>query len=68
MGSVLFGLGWGIGGFCPGPGIVALGAGESKAAVFVASMIAGMLIFEWLEKRAARLRAEAEAVAESTGS
>ncbi len=68
VGSVLFGVGWGIGGFCPGPGIVALGAGESKAAVFVASMIAGMLIFEWLEKRAARLRAEAEAVAESTGS
>ncbi len=68
VGSVLFGVGWGIGGFCPGPGIVALGAGEAKAAVFVISMIAGMAIFEWLEKRAARARAEAEAGVERAAS
>lgn len=51
MGSALFGMGWGIAGFCPGPGLVALGMGESKALVFVAAMLAGMMVFEVLEKR-----------------
>ncbi len=50
-GSVLFGIGWGIAGFCPGPGLVALGMGEAKAAVFVAAMLAGMGVFELLERR-----------------
>ncbi len=59
IGSVLFGVGWGIGGFCPGPGIVAAGAGESKAWLFVLSMIGGMLVFELLEKRAALAKREA---------
>jgi uncharacterized membrane protein YedE/YeeE len=53
-GSVAFGLGWGLAGFCPGPALVALGAGEAKAAVFVAAMVAGMLAFEWLERPRAR--------------
>lgn len=51
MGSTLFGIGWGIAGFCPGPGLVALGMGESKALVFVAAMLAGMAVFEVLELR-----------------
>ncbi|MCG2580018.1 MAG: YeeE/YedE family protein [Marinobacter sp.] len=50
VGSLIFGAGWGIAGFCPGPGLVALGAGEIKAAVFVAAMIAGMVIFEIIER------------------
>ena len=50
-GSALFGIGWGIAGFCPGPALVALGMGESKAVVFVAAMIAGMGVFELLERR-----------------
>ena len=50
-GSLLFGIGWGIAGFCPGPALVALGMGEAKAAVFVAAMLAGMGIFELLERR-----------------
>lgn len=50
-GSALFGAGWGIAGFCPGPGLVALGMGEPKAAVFVLAMLVGMLIFTWQEKR-----------------
>ena len=49
-GSLLFGVGWGIAGFCPGPAIVALGIGETKAFVFVAAMVAGMVLFEWLER------------------
>ena len=52
-GSVVFGIGWGIAGFCPGPGLVALGMGEWKAVVFVAAMIAGMGLFELLERRPA---------------
>jgi uncharacterized membrane protein YedE/YeeE len=49
-GSLLFGVGWGLAGFCPGPALVALGAGYAKAAVFVAAMLAGMLVFEWAER------------------
>ena len=50
-GSVLFGIGWGLAGFCPGPGLVALGMGSPKAVVFVLAMGTGMGIFELLEKR-----------------
>ena len=49
-GSALFGIGWGIAGFCPGPALVALGMGEVKALAFVAAMLAGMGIFELLER------------------
>jgi uncharacterized membrane protein YedE/YeeE len=52
-GGLLFGIGWGIAGFCPGPALVALGMGESKAVVFVAAMLAGMGLFELLERRGA---------------
>lgn len=51
VGSVLFGIGWGIAGFCPGPALVSLGMGEVKAIVFVAAMLAGMGAFELLERR-----------------
>jgi uncharacterized membrane protein YedE/YeeE len=42
IGSLIFGAGWGIAGFCPGPAIVALGAGHLKALVFLIAMLAGM--------------------------
>jgi len=51
VGSVVFGVGWGIAGLCPGPGLVALGMGEAKALVFVLAMLAGMGIFELIERR-----------------
>ena len=44
IGSLIFGAGWGIAGFCPGPAIVALGAGHLKAFVFLVAMLAGMWI------------------------
>lgn len=53
-GGLIFGIGWGLGGFCPGPGLVALGAGQAKAFVFVAAMLAGMLAFEGIEAARAR--------------
>ncbi|HEX4596977.1 MAG TPA: DUF6691 family protein, partial [Burkholderiaceae bacterium] len=52
IGSLTFGVGWGLVGFCPGPALVALGMGQTKALLFVACMIAGMGLFEWLERRA----------------
>lgn len=51
VGSALFGIGWGVAGFCPGPALVALGMGEVKALAFVVAMLTGMGIFELLEHR-----------------
>jgi uncharacterized membrane protein YedE/YeeE len=53
-GSLMFGIGWGLAGFCPGPAIVALGAGYAKAAVFVIAMLLGMGVFELIEHYRAR--------------
>jgi uncharacterized membrane protein YedE/YeeE len=50
LGSLLFGAGWGLAGFCPGPGIVSMADGQPKAVVFVVAMIAGMLVFEWIDR------------------
>lgn len=43
IGAALFGIGWGLGGLCPGPGVVAAAAGNATAAGFVAAMLVGML-------------------------
>jgi uncharacterized protein len=51
FGSLAFGVGWGMAGFCPGPALVAVGSGQTKAVVFVAAMIAGMALFELIERR-----------------
>jgi uncharacterized protein len=51
IGGVLFGAGWGVGGFCPGPAIVAAGSGLSQAWIFVVAMLAGMLVHDrWLAR------------------
>ncbi|MGN7101899.1 DUF6691 family protein [Ralstonia holmesii] len=50
LGSAAFGIGWGLAGFCPGPALVALGAGYPKAIGFVAAMVAGMVVFEVFER------------------
>jgi hypothetical protein len=44
LGSALFGIGWGISGFCPGPAIVSIATGEFKSIIFVVAMIGGMAI------------------------
>ena len=54
IGSLAFGVGWGLAGFCPGPALVGLGMAEPKALVFVAAMLAGMGVFELLERRLRR--------------
>lgn len=50
LGSVLFGIGWGITGICPGPGLVLLGAGVSEGIVYIASLLAGMTLYSLIEK------------------
>jgi len=47
-GSAIFGVGWGLAGFCPGPAITALAAGSSAAITFVAAMLTGMIAARWL--------------------
>ena len=54
LGAALFGVGWGLGGLCPGPGIVVAGAGLQTGLVFVAAMIAGMVVQHQVARRATR--------------
>ena len=54
VGSLMFGVGWGLAGFCPGPALVSLGSGQPKALVFVLAMIAGMLLYDWSRRRQSR--------------
>jgi uncharacterized protein len=56
IGSLMFGIGWGVAGFCPGPALVALGMGQAKAFVFVLFMLVGMGAFELVERMRARAR------------
>ena len=54
-GAALFGIGWGLGGWCPGPAFASMGAGASHLLLFVGSMLAGMWLFRvWDARRAAR--------------
>lgn len=53
VGALLFGAGWGLAGFCPGPAIVAMAAGQAKAAVFVVAMLAGMLVHKLMDRAGA---------------
>jgi uncharacterized protein len=55
-GPAIFGIGWGLAGFCPGPALTALGFGSPQAVMFVAAMMAGMLLARWLANRPALSR------------
>ena len=50
FGSLIFGLGWGVAGFCPGPALVSVGMGSLKGVLFVIAMLAGMLTFKLAQK------------------
>jgi uncharacterized membrane protein YedE/YeeE len=50
LGSVVFGVGWGLVGYCPGPALTSLGVGGWPTLLFVAAMIAGMAVFEVSER------------------
>jgi len=53
-GSLAFGVGWGLAGFCPGPALVAAAAGIGDAAVFAGAMIAGMGIHAFITRASRR--------------
>jgi uncharacterized protein len=50
IGSLLFGAGWGLAGFCPGPALVSMADGQPKALVFVLAMLVGMVGFELMDR------------------
>lgn len=50
LGSILFGIGWGITGICPGPGLVLLGAGIPEGVIYIVSLLAGMTLYSVIEK------------------
>lgn len=52
VGAALFGVGWGIAGYCPGPALASLGVGSTEAFWFVPAMATGMLIHRKISKRA----------------
>lgn len=55
-GAAIFGVGWGIAGLCPGPGLTSLGTLAADPLVFVAAMIAGGLVHERISRQRAGLR------------
>lgn len=63
LGAAIFGAGWGIGGFCPGPALTSLAGFGLDAAVFVAAMVVGMLAVAQVEKLQARAEAARAATA-----
>lgn len=54
LGSITFGVGWGLAGYCPGPALVSLGYGGLKPLIFVIAMLVGMGLFEMLEHKKAK--------------
>ena len=60
-GAALFGIGWGLGGFCPGPGLVSLTGFGQEAAVFVAFMLGGMALQKFASRPAQTTQMEGEA-------
>jgi len=54
LGSLAFGIGWGMAGLCPGPALVSMAAGQGKALLFVLAMLAGMRLFDFLERQTQR--------------
>ncbi|POP65163.1 DUF6691 family protein [Pseudomonas syringae] len=51
VGSLVFGIGWGIAGICPGPAVATLLTGHWKILIFLSALLAGMYLFSSLEKR-----------------
>ncbi len=48
-GAALFGIGWGLGGFCPGPAVTSLASGHESVVIFVAAMVTGMYLYKLTE-------------------
>lgn len=50
LGGLTFGVGWGLAGYCPGPAVVSVAQGGSKALIFFVAMLAGMAIYEIMDR------------------
>ena len=56
-GAAIFGIGWGLAGYCPGPAVVSLASGRRGVILFVVAMLAGMIAVRWMRtSRAANMR------------
>jgi len=51
LGSFIFGVGWALGGFCPGPAVTSLASFDKTPIIFVASMLVGMLVFKVVDQK-----------------
>lgn len=58
-GAAIFGVGWGIAGFCPGPGLVSVMTGGAASLIFIGAMLAGMMLFKIVEEYLASRRSAA---------
>ena len=67
LGSVTFGVGWGLVGYCPGPALTALTVGGRSTLLFVAAMVTGMALFEVTERIRAGNAAQRGATRTATG-
>jgi uncharacterized membrane protein YedE/YeeE len=56
LGALAFGAGWGLAGYCPGPALASLATGDTKPVIFTLAMLAGMAIYELLERTTQRAR------------
>jgi uncharacterized membrane protein YedE/YeeE len=56
LGGLAFGAGWGLAGFCPGPALASLASGGAKVWIFTGAMMAGMVVFEVVERGRTVLR------------
>lgn len=63
VGAAIFGAGWGLSGYCPGPGLTSIGALQLEGLAFVAAMIGGMLLYRSVERRKERRASSAAALA-----
>lgn len=64
VGAGLFGVGWGLGGFCPGPAFTSLASGAGEALIFVAAMVGGMALYQAYERMTTRTVTSANATVE----
>lgn len=58
-GAALFGVGWGLAGYCPAPAVAAIGLGQTHTFLFIVAMVAGMALYRWGEARSERAAARA---------
>jgi len=64
-GAAIFGIGWGLAGYCPGPAVVSLASGRMSVFIFVLSMLAGMILVRWM-RRPSRASMSLRAAEETT--